>query len=303
MSVASYLYALSLPERAVRSLTALGAGALREVSELVLPDKVRESALYRTTAGIGFRFLIQHVGEVRGIYPREDPLSRKFVLRYATGSSIEIVGIATIFFSPVWVLAALGDATRVGRTLISEIGDALKTQGLLAPGEQFETMVQLLDGLERTSTHLAVTVNMPPLDAPGLRREWEQLRTNLAALPQTQLPAASDVERAWNNLKTASRELDQSVFSVSAAMGMSALSSVPSHLLWLSRSAAVAAQTTGLVVGRAFLDHYAAASKELMATGFVEYWASHSRPYLVAAIRNFLPENPSSTERLLSMFR
>jgi hypothetical protein len=270
------------------------------VSQLALPVQVREAALYRATAGIGLRFLVEQLGDVYGVYPRHDPLSRKFVRRYAVGASIEIVGIMTIFLSPVWVLAALGDATRVGKTLFSEIGDALKAEGLLDPDAQFESMAELLDGLERTSTHLALTVNMPPLDVAGLRREWEQFRENLAALPPARLPSPADVERSWNKLRTVSRDLDRSVFSVSAAMGMSALSSVPGRLQWLSRSAAIAARTAGVVVGGAFLEHYAAASKELAKAGFAAYCATHSRPYRLAAIRHFLPEKRSWTEQLLS---
>ena len=284
----------------MRTLGALGGGLLREVSHLVLPDKVREAALYRATAGVGLRFLIEQVGDVRGIYCPEDALARKFVLRYAAGSSIEVLSIGVLFLSPVWVLAALGDATRVGKTLFSEIGDALKAEGLLAQDAQLEDMVQLLDNLERTSTHLALTVNMPPLDVKGMRREWEQFRSNVATLPSARLPNAVDVERAWNNLRATSSSLRRSVFSVSAAMGVSALSSVPSKLQRLSRSTVVAARTTGTVVGGAFLEHYAAASKEMRAAGFTRYWGRRSRPYLVAAIRNFLPQKRSWTERLLA---
>jgi len=299
MRGAPFLYALSLPERTVRSLSALSGGLLREMSELALPTQVRDAALYRATAGIGLRFLIEQLGDVYNVYPRHDRLSRKFVRRYALGASIEMVGIATFFLSPVWVLAALGDATRVGKTLFSQIGDALKAEGLLDPDAQFETMAQLLDGLERTSTHLALTVNMPPLDTPGLRREWEQFRENLAGVPPGRLPSGADVERAWNDLQAVSKKVDRSVFRVSSAMGMSALSSVPANLLWLSRSAAVAARTTGVVVGTAFLKHYAAAAKELTKTGFAAYWATHSRPYRLAAIRHFLPEKKTWTEKLL----
>lgn len=300
MSADRYLYALSLPERAVRSLSALSGGMLREVSQLVLPDEIREAAIYRATAGVGLRFLIEQVGDVTGIYSPQDPVARKFVYRYATGASIEMLSIATIFLSPVWVLAALGDATRVGQTLFSEIGDALKAEGLLDPDVQFETMAQLLDGMERTSTHLALTVNMPPLDVAGLRREWEQFRENLASFPAAHLPAAADVERAWKDLQATSRDLNRSVFSVSSAIGISALASVPSQLQWLSRSAVVAARTAGMVVGGAFLEHYAAASQDLSKTGLAAYAARHSRPYLVAAIRNFLPEKKSWIERVLS---
>ena len=56
-----------------------------------------------------------------------------------------------------------------------------------------------------------------------------------------------------------------------------------------------------VVVGEAFLKHYASASKEISRTGFSTYWAAHTRPYLVGVIRNFLPQNQSWTERLLSI--
>ena len=142
---------------------------------------------------------------------------------------------------------------------------------------------------------------MPPLDVPGLRREWQVVsRANLAIFPRTRLPGPADVERAWNKLRKDSRDLNRSVFEVSAAMGVSALTSVPSHLQWLSRSVIIAARTTGMVVGGVFLDHYAAASAEIRKTGFADYCATHSRPHLLAMIRNFLPEKQSWKEKLLS---
>ena len=123
---APVLYALSLPERAVRSLSALTGGLLREASLLALPAKIREAALYRATAGVGLRFLIEQVGDVSGIYPPKDAVARGFVYRYAAGTSVELLSIATVHLSPVWVLAALGDATRAGKTIFTEIADALK---------------------------------------------------------------------------------------------------------------------------------------------------------------------------------
>jgi len=205
----------SAPYRAFRSLGALTGGLLREASLLALPVRVREAALYRATAGVSLRFLIEQPGDVYGVYPRQDPLARKFVHRYAAGTSVELISVATLYLSPVWVLAALGDATRAGKTLFSEIAHALKAEKLLDSDAQFETMQQLLE-----------------------------------------------------NLQDASGKLGRSVFSVSAAMGISALSSVPAQLQWLSRSALVAARTTGMVVGDTFLKHYAEAGKELAKIGF-----------------------------------
>jgi hypothetical protein len=72
MRAAPFLYVLSLPERTVRSLSAAGGGLLRGVSHLALPAQVREAALYRATAGIGLRFLIEQLGDVYNVYPRHD---------------------------------------------------------------------------------------------------------------------------------------------------------------------------------------------------------------------------------------
>lgn len=138
----------------------LAGGLLREASQLALPAKVREAALYRATAGMALRFLIEQVGEVDGIYSRRDPLARWFVYRYATGGSIEIASIAVLYLSPVWVLAALGDA----------------------------------------STHPALTVNMPPParllavyaerpDSGGRPSAGEPLRILKATLPSDMAPA------------------------------------------------------------------------------------------------------------------
>ena len=90
MRASPYLYALSLPERTVRSMSALGGGLLREISLLALPPKLRETAVYRATADVAFRFLIEQVGDVHGVYEPTDPIARQFVYRYATGFSVEV---------------------------------------------------------------------------------------------------------------------------------------------------------------------------------------------------------------------
>jgi hypothetical protein len=299
MNAAPWLYAVSLPERTVRSISGLAGGVLRGVSHWALPVHVRDAALWRVTGGIAQRFLIEQLGDVRGIYSRKDPIAHELVRRYAVGASIEMLGIMNFYLSPVWVLAALGDATRLGRVLVSRAGNALKAEGLIDPRVRFRDMDHLLRGLEQTSSHLALTINMPPLHAKGLRAEWAQFRKNLAILHPAQLPSAVELKDSWARIENASQKVQRPVFSVSAALSLSAASAVPGQVQWLSRSAAAAARTTGSIVGRAFLDHYAAASKEMGEIGFTEYWNKHSRPYFVAAVRHFLPGQPSWTERTL----
>jgi len=77
--------------------------------------------------------------------------------------------------------------------LIPEMADALKAQGLLEKDVQFVGVDQMLDGLERTSSRLAATINTPPLDVAGLRREWVAIREEARGLQPGSLPSRDTI--------------------------------------------------------------------------------------------------------------
>src|SRR6185436_21195248 len=99
-------YLLSLPERVVRSATALAGGIVREIGEIVIPRTIRRSQLYQNLVEATLRFLIEQVGQVKDVYPGGEKLSEDFLVRRAAGNGIELIGILTFRASPVWVLAA-----------------------------------------------------------------------------------------------------------------------------------------------------------------------------------------------------
>ena len=290
-----YKYILSLPERVIRSLAALSGGLLREIGSVALPPGIRQTTLYRTMVEVTLRFLIEEVGQVEGVYPYPDRLAQNFLLQRTASHGIEFLGILAFRASPVWVLAALADITGGGHKLIHEISQALKNEGLLDPNARFERMDQLLDGLAKTSDHLAQTLNLPPVDVPGLRREWEE---EVQGIPPKNLPAFERVDRIWTELQQTAITQNRSVFTLSSLMAVSTIAHVPANLLWLSRAAHSAARRTGTVVGGALLDHYSQTLGEISQTGFVEHWTREFRPYLRAAAEQFAPGRKSLTERL-----
>lgn len=294
-----YQYVLSLPERVIRSLAALSGGLLREIGGIALPPGIRQTTLYRTMVEVTLRFLIEEVGQVEGIYTYTDQLAQNFLIQRTASHGIELLGILAFRASPVWVLAALADITGGGHKLIHEISQALKNEGLLDPNVRFERMDQLLDGLEKTSDHLAQTLNLPPVDVPGLRREWEKLKKELQGLPPKRLPALERLDRIWTDLQQTANAQNRSVFTISSLMAISTIAHVPGKLLWLSRAANSAARRTGTIVGAVLLDHYSQTLREISQTGFVEYWAREFRPYLRGAAEQFAPGRKSLTERLL----
>ena len=294
-----YRFAISLPERVVRSLAALSGGLLREIGIVALPARLRRTALYRTMVEVTLRFLIEQLGKVPAIYPSEQELARDFLLKRGASHGIELLGLLTIHVSPVWVLAALADATGAGRALIQQIAQALKDEGLLDPKSHFESVDQLLDGLEKTSAHLAENLNLPPLDVAGLRKEWEKLRADLPHIPKQNLPAPSTLEKIWTKLVASAVAQNRSVFTVCSMLAISTLAQTPGNLRWLSRASRIAAKRTGEVLGDTLLSHYSEALEEISRAGFFNYWRHVFRPYLHAAAEHFAPTNESSTERLL----
>src|SRR5262245_10737255 len=202
MSVKTYL--LSFPERVLRSALGFGAGVAREVGEVALPDGIRHSQLYQNLVDATLRFLIEQVGGVEGVYQADSTLPDDFLVRRTAGNAVEALGIVAFHASPVWILAALADLCGMGRHLIPEIAEARIARRLLGKYAQFTSFDQMLAGLERTSARLAATINTPPLDVAGLRKEWQALREEARTLPPASLPAGDAIGQVWAQLKSES---------------------------------------------------------------------------------------------------
>lgn len=296
-------YLLSLPERLVRSALGLGAGAAREVGQVVLPDAVRSSQLYKNLVDATLRFVIERVGGVDGVYDKQEALPDDFLARRTAGNAAEILGIVAFHASPIWVLAALADVCGAGRQLIPEMADALKAQGLLEKDVQFTSVDQMLDGLERTSARLAATINTPPLDVAGLRREWDAIRTDAARISPRGLPSRDAIRATWTELKTESERQNRSIFETSSMVALSAVREFPDRARWFYASARVGAARTGDIVAAALLEHYQRTLADLRHTGYATFAARQFQPYLRAAADQLSPKTITLTDRLLGKIR
>ena len=296
-------YLLSLPERLVRSTLGLGAGAAREVGEVVLPDAVRRSQLYKNLVDATLRFVIERVGEVEGVYGKDDELPENFLARRTAGNAVEVLGIVAFRASPVWVLAALADVCGAGRQLIPEMADALKEQGLLEKDAQFTSVDQILDGLERTSSRLASTINTPPLNIEELRSEWAAIRSESSRIQPSSLPSPESITALWTELKAESARQNRSIYETSSMVALSAIRDFPDRARWFYASARVGAARTGEIVAATLLDHYSRTLAEIRTTGYAAFAVRQYKPYVRAAVEQFSPARRTLTERVLEKFR
>jgi hypothetical protein len=290
---------MSLPERSVRSTGALAGGLLRELSEVVLPSSFRRTKLYRSLVDTTLRFIIEEVGNVPRASLDDPQLPLDFTLRRSAGNGIEMVGILLFRLSPVWVLAALSDLSSASRVLIREISESLQERGLLERGADFQTIDQILDGLEKTSARLADNLNLPPFDITTLRQEWETLKDEAKKIPPRQRPSKERLAAAWQQLRNEADQQNCSVFELSSLLALSAATRLPGKAFWLSQCATLAARRTGTLLASTLLDNYATTLREIHQTGYLRYWAREFRPYLSAAASHFSPGQISYTERFL----
>ena len=291
-------YALSLPERILRSFSGLIAGAAHELGEVILPLRLRRSRLYTAIIGATLQFLIQQVAEIEqsGDATRLPP---DYLLRRAAGNVFDIAGIAAFHASPVWVLAALSDIAGAGRGLVVEISEALQSAGLLPEGPSFSTVNELLNGLERTAGQMVETANMPPLNVAALREEWQKICLEAHRIPQAALPPPHLLHDQWEALKLEALKQKRSVLELSSVMALTAVRALPENARWLSRALHVSGKRTGEVVAHALLDHYVDTLAEIQKAGYVKYWLREFQPYFNGAARQFSLGRESTTERLL----
>jgi hypothetical protein len=299
----SRTYLLSLPERVIRSALTFSAGVLREIGEVVVPRAVRRGQLYRSLVDVTLRYVIEQVGGAKDVYPAEAPPAEDFLARRGAGHAIELLGIAAFRISPVWVFATLADLSGLGRRLIPEIAEALKEQGLLETEAQLETVDQLLDGLEKTSSRLAQTIYAPPLDVAGLRKEWTEIRMRARGRKPVHLPPVKVISGQWEDLKDEAARQGRSIFETSSVIAISAVRALPERARWLSSSTRVAAKRTGKLLSATLLDDYSHTLNELREVGYVTYARRQLSPYLRACVDQFSRHQRTLTERLIERIR
>ena len=195
------------------------------------------------------------------------------------------------------------DGNRIDRFSHLGIADALKAQGLLEQDAQFTSVDQMLDGLERTSSRLAATIDAPPLDVAGLRKEWEAVRNEARRLQPANLPSRETIGHVWAQLKTESARQDRSIFETSSMMAVSAARAIPDGVRWLSASARVGATRTGHMFAAALLDQYRQTLSEIQQVGYAAYAVRQFRPYVRAAVDQFSPKRRTLTQSLFEKLR
>lgn len=269
-------YVVSLPERATRATAAVAGGAIREVTDLLLPNAVRQSRLYQATVSRLLRIIIEMVGDVPGTYPQELMTARELAGRKTAGQAIEFAGLAAVGWSPLWLLAAASDVLGGSKTYLRALVAALEEERVLPPNTSITSYEELLSRLETTSGTLADAIDVPPLTLADARASLDLLRQQ-----GRDLPSPEQLGALFAQLQATAKQEQRSLAELSAVIG-------------------IAAARTGLELGNIHIfDYYRQAFTEIGQEGLLAYLQRIAGPYLRRAGSHFLPSQPTYTDRVV----
>jgi hypothetical protein len=275
----NFSYLVSLPERLLRAMAAGVGGFIYETSLLVLPGWLRGTRLYTAIMAGLLRIVIELVGGAHGILPQKDISAQELATRKAAGTGIELAGLMTLGFSPLWIFAAIADLTGGTRSYLGLLVSELKNVGLLSEEESINTVEELLDTLENTTGIAAETLDVPPLNVSDMRRTWKDLRGNAAGLPDADRLAA-----LYAGMQQVAKQERISIHSLSNSIGAAAVRA--------------GVQTWH----KHILDFYIASLRTINAEGLMKYTQRVTLPYRMVAVSHLDPMHSTYTERILRRF-
>lgn len=269
-------YFASLLERSARAGAAVVGGVVSEAVSVLLPLKLRQTRLYQVTVAQLLRIIVEMVGDVKGVYPKEEMPVEELFVRKTAGNVIELSSILAVGWSPVWLLAAASDLIGGTKEYLHALVAELKRVNALPADADISSFEELLTTLENTSGTLADTIAVLPLNVQDVRAAWQALQKHGAALPD-----ARKLALIYADLQTAAQREKRSLLEMSSIVALGAV-------------------RTGLQMGHTYLfDYYRVALRTIADEGLLTYLRRVSTPYVERAIAHFDPQVPTFTERWL----
>ena len=293
------VYALSLPERYVRGLSALLGGIFKETTDILVPGVVKDTTSYNIFVGNILRFTVENVGGVKGVYDDEG-LEGEFATRKLIGNTIEGVGIATIHLSPLWFFAFFADSVKGGQAYLERLHEEMVENGYIDSETSADSFTTLFEGLERTTTSFAQNIDTPPLTKDEILSNIEEIRDSISDLLSNTGSIASGTVTEMSNvlqdfMNTATDE-GQSLLELGGLLTLQTTNRVKQ----LGGLAVSAPNVAGKMLYENILGYYSDTLTEIHERGYANVASETIEPYGHAILNQFSTEKITWTERLFN---
>lgn len=276
-------YYLSLPERSIRAGAALLTGVTNLATETLLPKLVKDSVTYRVTFGMLQQFITTKIAgiEKEAAYKQMDD---QYVLKKTAGSIVEGIGLFSIRFSPVWMLAILSDITGGTKVYLKRLVEAYKKEGILEEDEGYDNFLDLLEGLSKTSELGLTAFDMPPISKAEFLEYKKALQENMSDQKNTASALFRDLEGLWNRMITLEQKEAIDISEISGAMAISAMKVAGAKGFLFTKSTV---NVTYATLHEQMIGPYKETLDEMGKVGFARYSKEQLIPHISKAIEHY----------------
>jgi len=291
-------YLLSLPERCVR-LLATGVGLTLLGATRVLPRPIREGRFYRLAVERQIRMLTDDVG-LAGVFPGQAGTDAKSATRMAVGGAVDNLIMIGMHASPMWILLAATDVSKGAQAYMKVLAEELKEAGVMAEGSRLDNMDDLLGGLNRLSTRLADSVDMPPLSIEDMKKTLSGLGEEMKS-GGTSLLQVADVDGLASDMAELASGANHSLLETTGAVALGTMKGAGNVLKGGLVGAGATVMFVGNVVWNDVLGDYGRTIQRIYRRGFYGSVRTFLRPQSRSA-RNLLAYRFLSVTGLLLSF-
>jgi hypothetical protein len=292
-----FSYALSLPERTVRSLAAVVGGVSVLLTNTLFPESLRETTTYNVFVGNLENFIVEKIAQVQRDRPTlsDMPVTDDYIQRKVVGSAFEAAGLLTLRFSPVWVFAIAGDVVGGSKIFLDRLVAELKRNNIIAEEVHINNLTDLLEAMQNASSKSVTLIDAPPLS----RAELSQLSYEIIGSYQQVFAGTTNLlprmENIWGRMRYFSARQHLSLERLAGVMTLDV-----ANLVGKSVDAAfTVGEVGGGLFGEKILESYVVILNKIASDGLEAYLDERLAPFMTAAFGHFHPGKKSWTEALL----
>lgn len=292
-------YSTSLPERTLRSASALAGGLVRESTNWLVPLAFRNSKSYSIFVQQMLDFVVNDIGGVKRALTAGKDVSKAEqvdLARKTVGNLLDMTALATFHLSPLTVLAIFSDLAYGSKVYLQQLSSRLKEQGIIDQQTTIDGAADLIAALEKASGSAVGMFDQPPISIDGLRKTIEETRNAINQVDPSKLLPYAEIDQMWRQMELAAKEQKASLWDVSATMSVVALNNIRAA----GQGAVVSLEIAGNMFQEHIIEHYWAGLRAIEREGLLTTLSQGSEPYLEAVWSNFAIDRKTWTEQLLS---
>ena len=317
-SVYKYLmYGASLPERALRSSSAMIGGVLQKSTELLVPLAFRSSKSYSIFVAQMLDMMTENIGGV--VDPQSNSIAESsvgknendkskvtseakptevenYVARKTVGNFVDLAGMATLHLSPITILAIVSDIAYGSKSYLKELTEELKREGVINEESTVNSAHDLLDAVSSASGTTADAFDMPPISIEGLRETINETQKAVRKINPVKLIPQSEIATLWNDMREMATRENTNMFEISSAMTMYTLN----HVKTIGKGALSTIRVTGSLLDQHIFNHYFDSIRVIRREGLYNILRDNAKPYIDAVWANFSTKKETWTEELFT---